>query len=67
MTLDRGFPAPATLPRDHPGIVVLKLRNQSAPSVEAAVMHILERHPLEELWGCIVIVASGRISNLRPS
>jgi hypothetical protein len=27
VTLDRGFPAPATLPRDHPGVIVLKLRD----------------------------------------
>jgi predicted nuclease of predicted toxin-antitoxin system len=67
VTLDRGFPAPATLPRDHPGVIVLKLRDQSAPAVEAALAHLLDHHDLEELRTCIVIVAPGRIRIRRPT
>ena len=67
MTLDRGFPAPATLPRDHPGVIVLKLRDQNAPAVEVALAHLLDHHDLEELQGCVVIVAPGRIRIRRPT
>jgi predicted nuclease of predicted toxin-antitoxin system len=67
MTLDRGFPAPATLPREHPGVIVLKLRDQSAPSAEAALAHLLDLQDLEELRGRIVIVAPGRIRIRRPT
>jgi predicted nuclease of predicted toxin-antitoxin system len=61
ITLDRGFPAPTTLPQDHPGVIVLRPGNQSAPIVEAAMSNLLDRHDLSELWGCIVIVSPSRI------
>jgi predicted nuclease of predicted toxin-antitoxin system len=67
MTLDRGFPAAAVLPVSHPGIVVIKLRDQSVLEVERAVAHLLSRGDLEELSGCIVIVTADRIRVRRPN
>ena len=67
VTLDRGFPAPANVRGKHPGIVVLKLGNQKAPAVEAAMTYLLDHYNLDELRSCIVIVAPGRIRVRRPS
>lgn len=66
ITLDRGFPAPAVLPEGHPGVIVLKLRNQGVPSVVAALTNLLDNYNLDGLPGCIVIVAPGRIRVRRP-
>ena len=61
LTLDRGFPSLASLSASDPGVIVLRPAFQRAPSVEAAVEQLLVNHALEDLHGCVVVVAPGRI------
>jgi predicted nuclease of predicted toxin-antitoxin system len=67
MTLDRGFPSPATLPPNHPGVVVFKVRDQSAAAVTVVLIRLLDKHDLEELRGCIVIAGRDRVRIRRPT
>lgn len=66
VTADRGFPALAAHPEGHPGVIVLKLADQSVPRVEAALLGLLDAHPLQELVGSTVIVMAARIRIRRP-
>ena len=64
-TLDRGFgDIRAYPPGTHPGIVVFRVDDQSAPAVISAVMELLDGHDLDALAGAITIV-QGRVLRIR--
>ena len=67
ITLDRRF---ADIrrhpPGQHPGILVLRLLDQSSAQVEAALGSFLEQHNLEDMVGCIVVVEPGLVRVRRP-
>ena len=67
ITLDRRF-ADIRLhpPGQHPGILVLRLPDQSSALVETAVSSFLEQHNIEDMVGCIVVVEPALIRVRRP-
>jgi predicted nuclease of predicted toxin-antitoxin system len=60
ITLDRGFPVTFDLPTGHPGIIVLRLQDQSVAAVRRLIADILA-HGIEELAGALVIASPGRV------
>ena len=54
-------------PGRHPGFVLLRLEDQSAPSVEHVLRLLLDQHQLETLRGCIVVVEPGSVRVRRPA
>ena len=66
-TLDRGFGSLARRLVPHPGVIVLRLPDQRAANVEAAVAKLLTTYRLEELAGCLVIVQVDRVRIRHPS
>jgi predicted nuclease of predicted toxin-antitoxin system len=61
-TFDKGFgDIRAYPPGTHPGIVVLRLTDESAATVRQAVTDLLDDHPLENLVGAIVVLNRGRV------
>ena len=67
VTLDRGFGRLARRLAPHPGVVVLKLPDQRAANVEAAVAKLLTTYRLEQLAGCLVIVQIDHVRIRHPS
>lgn len=67
ITLDRGL---ADLrrypPGSHPGIAVLRLDSQDAPSVTAAVRSLLARDDIERLAGCVLVIRGNLVRIRRP-
>lgn len=67
ITMDRRF---ADLrrhpPGRHPGMVVLRLRDQRPALVAAALSAFLDQHNLEGLAGCLVVVEPGAVRIRRP-
>jgi predicted nuclease of predicted toxin-antitoxin system len=60
LTLDRGFgDIRAYPPGTHPGIVVFRIDDQSAPAVSATVLHLVDGHDLADLAGAITVVQGG--------
>ena len=56
LTLDRGFADIRSFPPgQHPGIIVIRLRDQRPPQVEATLRALLSTHNLEDLAGCTII------------
>ena len=55
VTLDRRFADIRRYPPGtHPGLIVLRTHDQSAPAVESLLSSFLQRYGLEGLAGCIV-------------
>ena len=67
ITLDRRF---ADIrrhpPGQHPGILVLRLPEQSSAQVEAGLRSFLEQYNLNDMVGCIVVVEPGLVRVRRP-
>jgi predicted nuclease of predicted toxin-antitoxin system len=62
LTLDRGLgDIRRYLPGSHSGVLVLRLRDQAAPSVRAAVEELLAAHDLESLAGTITVAQHGML------
>jgi len=68
VTLDRRF-ADIRLypPGHHPGIIVLRLPDQSSAIVLTALRSFLEQHNVEDMVGCIVVVEPGLLRVRRPA
>jgi predicted nuclease of predicted toxin-antitoxin system len=57
LTLDRGFGDIRRFPPgQHPGILVVRLKDQRPAQVEATLRALLSAHNLDDLAGCTVIV-----------
>lgn len=68
VTLDRGFgDIRRYSPGTHPGIVVLRLPDESAAAVVRAIQRLLDQHDLEDLAGTITIVEPARLRIRRAS
>ena len=68
VTLDRGFGDIRRYPPgSHPGIVVLRLADESALATRAAVTQLLDNHDLENLSGTITVVQHGSLRIRRPA
>jgi predicted nuclease of predicted toxin-antitoxin system len=68
VTLDRGFGDIRRYPPgSHPGIVVLRLTDESALATRAAVIQLLDNHDLEDLRGTIAVVQHGSLRIRRPA
>jgi hypothetical protein len=67
ITLDRRF---ADIrrhpPGQHPGILVLRLPEQSSAQVEPGLRSFLEQYNLNDMVGCIVVVEPGLVRVRRP-
>lgn len=67
VTLDRRFADIRRYPPgQHPGILVLRLRDQRSSLVEAALHAFLEQHTLEDITGCIAVVEPSLVRVRRP-
>ncbi len=68
VTLDRGFGDIRRYPPgSHPGIVVLRLADESALAARAAIVQLLDNHDLEDLTGTITVVQHGSLRIRRPA
>ncbi len=62
ITLDKGFgDIRAYPPGTHPGILVLRLTDESAVAVREAVSELLAHHRLEDLAGTVTVLHHGRL------
>ena len=62
VTLDRGFAdIRRYVPGTHPGVLVLRLRDQRPAAVEAALRALLDLHDLDSMRGCTIIVEPGNV------
>jgi predicted nuclease of predicted toxin-antitoxin system len=62
LTLDKGFADIRTYPPGtHPGMLVLRLPDESAASVRAAVTELVAHHRLAELAGTVTVLQHGRL------
>ena len=63
VTMDTGFTNQKAYPAGtHPGIIVMRIRNQGARNVLSVMRRFLERQAdLEDLYGCTVIMEEHRI------
>jgi predicted nuclease of predicted toxin-antitoxin system len=67
-TLDRGFgDVRAYPPGSHPGIIVLRPGEQSAPAALHLVLLLVEEHDLADLAGTVAIAQPGRLRVRRPA
>lgn len=57
----RSFP-----PGTHPGIIVMRLADQSAPRVTTVLRSLLQGFDLADLVGCLVVVEDTRVRIRRP-
>lgn len=68
VTLDRGFgDIRAYPPGSHGGILVLRVEDQSPPSVRRAVERLLADVDLDDLAECVSVFRSGKLRVRRPS
>ncbi len=57
LTLDKGFADIRRYPPgQHPGIIVVRLKDQQPDAVESALRSLLVTHDLDALTGCTLIV-----------
>jgi predicted nuclease of predicted toxin-antitoxin system len=62
ITLDKGFgDIRAHPPGTHPGILVLRLADESAVAVRQAMTELLAHHRLEDLAGAVTVLHHGRL------
>jgi predicted nuclease of predicted toxin-antitoxin system len=67
-TLDRGFGDVRSYPPGtHPGVVVFRLDEESAPAATAAVLQLVDHHDLDSLRGTITVVQRGMLRVRRPA
>jgi predicted nuclease of predicted toxin-antitoxin system len=67
VTLDRGFgDVRAHPPGTHAGVLVLRVDDQSPPSVTREIEYLLEAVSLEDLAGCIAVFRRGDVRVRRP-
>jgi predicted nuclease of predicted toxin-antitoxin system len=67
ITLDRRFAdVRRHPPGQHPGILVLRLPDQSPAQVEAVLVSFLEQHNLDDMLGCIVVIEPSAVRVRRP-
>lgn len=68
LTLDRGLgDVRSCPPGSHPGVAVLRVDSQDAPSVAEAVRGFLANDTLGDLTGCLVVVRGHLIRVRRPN
>ena len=62
ITLDKGFGDIRTYPPGtHPGILVLRLADESAVAVRQAVTDLMAHHRLDDLAGTVTVLHHGRL------
>lgn len=62
VTLDRRFADIRRYPPgQHPGMLILQVRDQRPLLVETTLRALLEQHHLEDLAGCIVVAGFGAV------
>lgn len=62
LTLDRGFGDIRSYPPgEHPGMIVMRLRDQRPALVDATLRTLLAAHNLDELAGCTIIVQANLV------
>jgi predicted nuclease of predicted toxin-antitoxin system len=62
ITLDKGFgDIRARPPGTHPGILVLRLSDESAVAVRQAITELLAHHRLDGLAGAVTVLHHGRL------
>lgn len=62
ITLDKGFGDIRTYPPGtHPGIIVLRLPDESAGTVRQAVTDLVDHHRLDDLAGTVTVLHHGRL------
>ena len=62
ITLDKGFgDIRAYPPGTHPGILVLRLTDESGTAVRQAISELLTHHRLDELAGSVTVLHRGRL------
>jgi len=62
ITLDKGFgDIRAYPPGSHPGILVLRLADESPVAVRQAVSEVLDHHRLGDLAGTVTVFHRGRL------
>jgi predicted nuclease of predicted toxin-antitoxin system len=67
VTLDRGFgDIQRYPPGSHAGILVLRLDDQSAPSIRAALGTVVAATDLVALAGCVAVFRNGTLRVRRP-
>jgi predicted nuclease of predicted toxin-antitoxin system len=53
-------------PGTHPGIIMVRLSDQSAPRVTTVLRHLLQAFDLADLTGCLTVVEDNRVRIRRP-
>lgn len=53
-------------PGSHHGVILLRLRDQQPANVVAVLRDLAQNHDLDDLAGCIVVVAEGLVRIRRP-
>ena len=67
ITLDKDFGDLRSFPPGtHPGIIVMRLTDQSAPSVSRVLSNLLNEFDFDNLSRCITIVAENRVRIRKP-
>ena len=67
VTFDLGFGDPrAYPPGSHPGVILLRLRDQQPDNVVSVLRGLAENHDLNELAGCTVVVTERLVRIRRP-
>ena len=62
ITLDKGFgDIRAYPPGTHPGILVLRLADESAVAIRQAITEVLAHHRLDDLAGAVTVLHHGRL------
>lgn len=68
VTLDRGFGDMQRYPPGtHAGILVLRIENQSAPSIRRALSTLVAAVDLDALAGCVAVFRDGSLRVRRPT
>lgn len=67
VTLDKDFGDLRSFPPGtHPGIIVMRVSNQSAPHVTAVLGSLLREFDLDNLAGCLTVLEDARVRIRRP-
>lgn len=67
VTMDRGFGDVRRYPPgSHAGILVLRLDDQAAPALAAAVEDLLDSVDVDDLAGCVAVYRDGDLRVRRP-
>lgn len=67
VTFDLGLGDPRVYPPgSHRGVILLRVRDQQPANVVALLQDLADNHDLDDLAGCIVVVAEGLVRIRRP-